>query len=226
MKSKARKYYEAYDERYKTAHSIGVRWSSSECTPIVMDTIEKFNIKRCDKILEIGCGEGRDSRTLLENGYRLNATDVSNEAILYCKNNMPKYEDSFNILDCLSDLHDEKYDFIYGIAVIHMLVINDDREKFYNFIKGHLADDGIALICTMGDGEVEMKTDISLAFDLQERNHESGKMMVAATSCRMVSFRTFEKEIYQSGLEIIEKGITSAIPDFDKLMYAVVKRNN
>ena len=71
-------------------------------------------------------------------------------------------------------------------------------------------------------GEFEMQTDISTAFDLQERNHESGKMTVAATSCRMVSWSTFENELARCGLKLIEKGITSSLPDFDNLMYAVV----
>ena len=221
--TKARKYYEAYDERYKTAHSNGVSWSSNTGTPIVMDIVEKYSIHKNDNILEIGCGEGRDSRVLLEKGFNLSATDISNEAISYCKTAMPTYADNFKILDCLSDTSTTIYGFIYGIAVIHMLVIDEDRDKFYDFIRRHLSEHGIALICTMGDGEVEMQTDVSSAFELQERNHESGKMMVAATTCRMVSFKTFEKEIHKNGLEIIEKGITSAFPDFDKLMYAVVK---
>ncbi|MBQ2214454.1 MAG: hypothetical protein II414_07825, partial [Erysipelotrichaceae bacterium] len=55
-------------------------------------------------------------------------------------------------------------------------------------------------------------------------DHESGKMMVAATSCRMVSFRTFEKELKENGLKIMEEGITESLPDFDSLMYAVVRK--
>lgn len=104
-----------------------------------------------------------------------------------------------------------------------MLVPDEDRDGFYQFIRSHLAADGIALICTMGDGEFECQSDISTAFTLQERNHESGKMMVAGTSCRKVSFSTFEKELARNGLTLIEKGITSSPPDFDSLMYAVVR---
>ena len=70
----------------------------------------------------------------------------------------------------------------------------------------------------------EKESDISTAFDLQERTHASGKMMLAATSCRMVSFRTFESELERNNLDIKEKGITSSMPDFDSLMYAVVKQ--
>ena len=224
MKNENKKYYAAYDERYKTAHEHGVSWSSNVSTPIVMDVIERYHISQDQDILEIGCGEGRDSRTVLESGYQLKATDLSTEAIAYCKKQLPQYADHFSVLDCLSDKLNTRFDFIFGIAVIHMLVLDEDRNGFYQFIHNHLSENGIALICTMGDGEFETQSDITQAFTLQERNHETGKMMVAGTSCRMVSFGTFETELARNNLSIIEKGITSSLPNFNSLMYVVVKK--
>lgn len=218
-----RKYYTAYEERYKTAHAQGVSWASSVSTPIVMEVIGKYGISHSQRLLEIGCGEGRDSRTVLEHGFQLTATDISSEAIAYCKEKMPEYENQFSVLDCLSDELDEKFDFLFAIAVVHMLVPDKDRDGFYGFLRSHLTASGIALICTMGDGEVERQSDIRSAFTLQERDHESGKMMVAGTSCRMVSWNTFEKELSRNGFTILEKGMTSSLPDFNSLMYAVVR---
>lgn len=160
----------------------------------------------------------------MNSGYKLLATDISEEAVAYCKKKMPSYKSSFEVLDCVNDKHEGKCDFIYSIAVIHMLVLNDDRNAFYRFLYEHLTEAGIALICTMGDGKEEMQSDINDAFKLFERNHESGKMMVAGTSCRMVSFATFEEEINLDYMEIVEKGITSALPDFNSLMFAIVKK--
>ena len=151
MKNENKKYYAAYDERYKTAHEHGVSWSSNVSTPIVMDIIERYHISQDQDILEIGCGEGRDSRTVLESGYKLKATDISTEAIAYCKKQLPQYANHFSVLDCLSDKLDTRFDFIYGIAVIHMLVLDEDRNGFYQFIHNHLSENGIALICTMGN---------------------------------------------------------------------------
>lgn len=220
----SRKYYEAYEERYKTAHEHGVSWASETSTPIVLEMLKKYCIGPDQALLEVGCGEGRDSKAVLDGGYSLLATDISREAITYCQKRLPQYKDRFRVLDCLSDTLEERFDFIFAIAVIHMLVPDADRDGFYRFIRRHLAADGLALICTMGDGEFETQSDISTAFVPQEREHESGKMMVVGTSCRMVSFPTFENELARSRLQIVEKGLTAALPDFNSLMYALVKR--
>ena len=220
----SRKYYAAYEERYKTAHERGVSWEAMSSTPIVLDCIRKYITAPEQTLLEIGCGEGRDAGTVLENGYDLTATDLSPEAIRYCKAAMPEYEQHFRVLDCLADEAEEQFDFVYSVAVIHMLVLDEDRNGFYAFLRRCLKQDGAALICTMGDGHYEMQSDIGKAFELQEREHSSGGMTVAATSCRMVSFQTFEEELRRNQLEILEKGITSAMPNFNSLMYAVVKR--
>lgn len=225
MPKETRKYYEAYDERYKTAHAHGFTWENDVSTPIVAEILRKYCIGQQGRLLEIGCGEGRDAKLLLSLNYDLTATDISKEAITYCQKQMPQYENHFRVLDCLSDESHEKFDFIYAVAVIHMLVLDEDRQRFYQFIRGHLKENGIALICTMGDGKFETQSDISEAFSLKERNHRSGKMMVAGTSCRMVSWDTFEKEISHNCLILIEKGMTSCPPNFDRLMYAVVKGN-
>ncbi len=223
-KATSLKYYEAYDERYKTVHAKGLSWAGRQPTPIVLETVRKYRIRPDDELLEIGCGEGRDARAVLDGGYRLQATDISPEAIAWCRKTMPEYAERFKLLDCLSDDPDERFDFIYAVAVLHMLVMDEDRNGFYRFIREHLKPDGLALICTMGDGTFEMQSDIHEAFELKEREHESGRMTVAATSCRMVSFAAFERELAENGLEIIEKGITEALPEFDSLMYAVVRR--
>ena len=70
-----RKYYEAYDERYRQIHSQNLQWFYDEPTPIVMETIKKFAISHDHKILELGCGEGRDAYPLLKQGFSLRDAD-------------------------------------------------------------------------------------------------------------------------------------------------------
>lgn len=187
--------------------------------------IQKYNIT--GKLLEIGCGEGRDACVLLERGFDLLATDISSEAVSFCRREWPRYAENFQILDCINDELDEKFDFVYAIAVVHMLVCQEDRNGFYRFIREHLKETGIALICTMGDGVQERCTDISTAFQVQERVHEqTGKpLWIAATSYRAVSFETFERELAENGLHILKQGITQVDPDYRTMMYALVRKS-
>ena len=218
------KYYEAYDERYKLIHKKGHSWSSDKATPIVLKTISNLYVSPHDSILEIGCGEGRDAKAVLEAGYNLFACDISHESINYCKTMMPEFASRFFRLDCVNGKHHEKYRFIYSIAVLHMLILDEDRKKFLDFIYQHLEQGGYALICAMGDGIQVFQTEVKDAFKMVKRHHESGSIIVPATTCRVVSSKTFEKEIAAANLTIIKKGITHSLPDFDNLMYALVRK--
>lgn len=223
----SRAYYEAYDDRYRQVHDASLRWSSENVSPIVGEVISQFSIQPSMRILELGCGEGRDANALLSQGYSLLATDVSPEAIAYCRRNAPLWAEHFAVLDCVKGKLAGKFQFIYAVAVIHMLVLDHDRNAFYRFIREHLTVGGIALICTMGDGSMERQSDIRTAFDLQERTHgETGRTMsLAGTSCRMVGFDTFVEELKRNGLAILKQGLTSIEPDFPMIMYAVVKQS-
>lgn len=221
-----RKYYEAYEDRYLQVHEKNLQWASDAPSPAVMQTIEKYHIRPTASILELGCGEGRDAIALLQKGYGVTATDISPEAIRHCRQKLPEYTFRFQVLDCIGGSLEKRYDFIYAIALVHMLVNDDDRAGFYRFIRDHLKDDAIALVCTMGDGTISRKSDTATAFDLQERVHSlSGKkMLLAGTSCSMVTWDTFLAEIRSSGMTILDHGLTEAPPDFPVMMYAVISK--
>ena len=53
-------YYYAYEQRYQQVHREGLQWASDVPTPIVRQTIERYELTLQAEILEIGCGEGRD----------------------------------------------------------------------------------------------------------------------------------------------------------------------
>ena len=75
-----KRYYEAYNDRYAQVHKENLSWFSSESSPILEEVIWEFGIRPENRMLEIGCGEGRDAGHLLKQGYHLLATDVSERA--------------------------------------------------------------------------------------------------------------------------------------------------
>jgi cyclopropane fatty-acyl-phospholipid synthase-like methyltransferase len=220
-------YYKAYDKRYKQVHDKNLSWSSNNNTKLVEEIITKYNLEK-SRILEIGCGEGRDARYLLSKGYNVIATDVSSEAINYCKKVDNTHISNYKILDVLKEKPKEKYNFIYSIACIHMLVLDEDRKQFYKFIYDSLDDNGYSLILTMGDGKKESSSDINKSWDDTERIHEETKekMNIATTSCRIVSFDSLINEARNNKFSICEYGITEIIPDFPEIMYVLLKKGD
>ena len=75
-------YYKAYEKRYKQVYEKNMMWSSNSFTPEVMDIIKEFNISQKAKILDLGCGEGRDAIYLLKENYNVLAIDYSQTVIL------------------------------------------------------------------------------------------------------------------------------------------------
>lgn len=220
-----KKYYEAYDLRYRQVHAQGLEWFCGAPTPIVAETLAKCDIPPEAPMLEIGCGEGHDAAFLLGKGCNLLATDVSPAAVSFCQAKYPEWAAHFRVLDALVDPLDAQYDFIYAVAVLHMLVPDEDRRRLLAFIREHMTENGFGLVVTMGDGEMQRATDIAKAFDVQPRVHEpSGRTVeIASTSCRIVTREEFRREIEAAGLIIAEMGDT-AWDDAASTMYAIVKR--
>ena len=54
MQKENRKYYEAYEDRYKTAHEKGVSWAQMKNTPIVMDIISRYHLHPEHSLLKSG----------------------------------------------------------------------------------------------------------------------------------------------------------------------------
>lgn len=220
------KYYEAYEKRYRQVHEKSLSWASDKNSPIVLETLNKYGIDKDAKILDIGCGEGRDCLFLMNLGYDVQAIDISEEAIRYCRQRAGAGNAGrFHVLDVCTEALDGKFDFIYSVATLHMLVLREDRERYLSFIKSHLTDNGCALILSMGDGIMESESNIDDAFGDVKRIHEGTgtELLIAATTCKIVNFRTFREELHSSEFTIVEDGLTETLPDFPTILYAIVR---
>lgn len=224
------KYYYAYDERYKRAHSESIRWFSDTPTSELLEWINDHNISLEDEVLEVGCGEGRDAIYLSSKGYKVTAVDVSEFAILKCKELAAKARLSvdWKVADALylEQSITKKYKWIYSIGTLHMLVDDRDRDQFLNSIFNLLEPNGKLLIVSMGDGKVERKTDTSTAFEIQERsnNYSGKKVMVTSTSYRAINWKNHEKELKKAGF-VIEKKLITENHEYGQCMTVYLSRN-
>lgn len=222
-------YYKAYEKRYTQVYENNMLWSAKQNTPDVINCIEKYNINKKSKILDLGCGEGRDAISLLDNGYDVLAVDYSETVIEKCKElSNYQYNDNFRQLDLINDKLNKKFDFIYSIAVLHMFVLDEHRNKFMEFVYNHLKKDGICLICVLGDGEKEHVSDIKEAFNNTKRivMNNNKEIEIATTSCKIVNWCNLEKEIINNNLIVEEKWISKDIPEFQSSMCIIVKKGD
>lgn len=129
-------YYKAYEKRYKQDYKENMLWSSKLFTPDVINFIDDYKVNKQDRILDLGCGEGRNAIYLLEKGYNVLAIDYSSSVIDMCnKLSSNKYERHFKQFDIIEDEKKEKFNYIYSIAVLHMFVLKEHRNKFLSFIR-------------------------------------------------------------------------------------------
>ena len=107
MEKQMKKYYEAYDDRYKKIHTEEkVSWADENPSKIILDLLLKYSANSNSKIFEIGCGEGQNAIYLMENGLHITATDVSPEAINWCKSKAKENgvdSKNFFVLDALEN---------------------------------------------------------------------------------------------------------------------------
>ena len=223
------KYYKAYEQRYKTVHSqTGMAWAGETPSKVLEEILKKYSINTNSAILEIGCGEGQNALFLQKQGYNIKASDVSNEAIKWCKqnaikNNIP--ETNYFVLDVLDNNFQDSFDCIITVSTLHMLVLEEDRKGFLDFIYNHLNKNGIAIITVMGDGQKERNDcDITKAFDLSEREFNNQKINVTSTSCKIVNWQTLFKEFNNSNLKVIENYISEEISGFNVSMVSIVSK--
>ena len=89
--------------------------------------------KKDSRMLEIGCGNGRDSRFFQSNGLFVDAIDRSKDAIDLCKN----LDDDINfyagdIKENSKVILNNNYDYIYCRFVIHAMPLEEETELICN----------------------------------------------------------------------------------------------
>lgn len=221
-------YYKAYEKRYEVVHKSGSLWEIDKPTLEVYDTILKYNIKKNSKILDIGCGEGRDARYLLDKGYNVLGIDCASSAIKKCNElTNYSYEPHFKCLDFINDSLNDKFDFIYSVCVVHMLLEETHRDSFYKFIFNHLKNEGIALIIAMGNGQDEYKSKKEDAYKKTNRVNVNTKenIKVVNTSCRIKNFINMKSEIERNNLEIVEYELVHDLPGFSSCLVFALRKN-
>lgn len=99
------------------------------------------------KLLDIGCGEGKDSVFFARNGYNVDAFDLSHKGIEKTKLLAKKANVEVNAF--VANMNEyrlsENYDIIYSSGALHYIPDNLRQEIFYNYIN-HTNNGGIHVL--------------------------------------------------------------------------------
>ena len=156
-----RKNQESYwDKRFKKEQFIWGK-KTSECSK---DAVLRFQqYPNIHKILVLGAGYGRNTKTFQDNGYDVDCLDFSQKAIDLAKKFDVKskyYKISILNMDKIMDL----YDGIFGFDIFH-LFLEEERSKIINLCYNRLNNEGFIYFAvysemeeTFGKEEVEPNT--------------------------------------------------------------------
>lgn len=124
---------------------------------------------KAEKILELGTGNGRNAIYMAQQGYQVDAVDISQEALNWARENALEkgvsvnfiYSDIFEL-----DLRENYYDFVYDGGLLHHLPPHQ-RFQYIDKINNTLKPNGLFGITCFAPGFVEKggaeaKTDESI----------------------------------------------------------------
>lgn len=105
-------------------------------TPTLINDFLKL-VKKNGKILDVGCGTGKDAHYMSCKGFSVVGIDVSKKMIMVAKNNAPKTK--FKVMSMTNlKLNNSSFDGIFvAFSLIHLSKSEIDKilNKFFFFVK-------------------------------------------------------------------------------------------
>jgi len=139
-------------KEWEEEYSEGTPHWAEDMNPseFVQDFVQKLEEDGAKTVLEIGCGNGRDSIFLSKAGFRVTAIDVAPSAIELARSNIVKAGEG--VVTKVANAEDlpfdnGKFDAVFSLSVLHAT----DLEKSLPEIYRVLDDDSCAFIYIYGD---------------------------------------------------------------------------
>jgi len=122
-------------------------------TEELVDFIGSIGFQKDTRVIEFGCGEGRDSIFLAKSGFKVTAVDIAPSAIQRAEEwaSREGVEVDFQVNDvtALKDMPDESFDLGVNIGCLQMFPRYDDRRKHFSEAFRVLKPNGVFFLCNM-----------------------------------------------------------------------------
>lgn len=129
-----------YEEEYKTEHYYWGTAPNSACYQV----LQKFPPTKRLRLLDIGCGEGKDAVFFARNGYDVTAFDVSDAGIEKTRRLADQAGVHVNVFKAdIQDYRlDTSFDILFSSGVLHYIKPEFRQDIFANY-KSFTSEDGM-----------------------------------------------------------------------------------
>ncbi|MFD3976862.1 class I SAM-dependent methyltransferase [Streptomyces cyaneofuscatus] len=128
-------YYFGYEDRYRTVYENGARlWESAEPNASLLQMMKERPDVFSARIIDLGCGEGRDSLYLLSQGHDVVSVDVSHTALSRARELAAAADlDPSGFVErdiiYLRGFDENSFDLAMNMGCLHMLVDEEQRAR-------------------------------------------------------------------------------------------------
>ncbi|MCS0634249.1 class I SAM-dependent methyltransferase [Streptomyces sp. LP05-1] len=145
-----RDYYYGYSDRYATVYAAGAPlWEPPEPNDALVHALDVLDIEPCP-VIDLGCGEGRDSTYLAGRGFDVVGVDVARPALTKARERAAASGVAAAFLErdicVLADLPRARFALAVNMGCLHMLPDSDLRSAHLRRVHELLVPDGLFLV--------------------------------------------------------------------------------
>ncbi|EOA2863735.1 class I SAM-dependent methyltransferase [Campylobacter upsaliensis] len=145
-------YYLGYEKRYEKVYKSGAStWESTLANESLIAVYRQFkNYFNDKKVIDLGCGEGRDSIFLKKNGVNVIGVDISHCALTKARELSKAQNLDIDFIEAnvlfLNAFEDECFDTAINMGCLHMIVNEEERKKHIFNVYRILKKGGIFIV--------------------------------------------------------------------------------
>ncbi len=206
------------EKEYSAAYKAGVEYLEPlEPTRHLIEFLSRYRLGRNSRVLDFGCGEGRDTLFLTKRGFRAIGLDSSPSAIRKArlKALREKLKARFLVADMTrrTTFRGNQFDLAINIDNIHALYKKSWRLSHFREAHRILKKGGFYFLCahTARDAKREMRGTGLFIFDV---SGEKKRVRLAYEPSFIGTAKGYQEELESSRFEILERqsGRTPPIP--------------
>ncbi|ATQ58787.1 hypothetical protein CPZ21_00995 [Staphylococcus epidermidis] len=145
-------YYFGYEDRYRKVYEEGADlWETGKPNESLIKIFEKFPDIFSGQVIDLGCGEGRDTIYLSKNGIDIQGIDISHSAINKAKEKIKECNGDENIFKTgnvlyLNQFNNGTFDLAMNMGCLHMMNKSEDRLAHIKSVYRILSNEGHFLV--------------------------------------------------------------------------------